>query len=403
MNSVENKFTKLGVDNAPGQEKMDNSINNLLIGENIVGETVDFSHGDVDAFKPIPKSLETFIEGFNIGSRQAYTEYKGKDDIRVDLAKKLSIFTNTKISAENQLIITPGTQGALFLAMGSLIDTNDKVAIVTPDYFANRKIAEFFNTEIIPVTLNFLEQNRSAGLDLCELENAFKAGAKVFLFSNPNNPTGVIYSTDEIKSIATLAKKYDVSVIVDQLYSRQIFDNRSFTHLCAQSIQPDNIITIIGPSKTESLSGFRLGVAYGSKTIISRMEKLQAIVSLRANGYSQSVLKLWFNEPDGWMKERILAHQKIRDNLMMLLTSIEGIEARLTEAGSYLFIKIPDLTVTLHEFIKILRIQANVTITPGTEFGAEYTNSFRINFSQDHQKAVSAINRTIELIKRYRA
>ena len=402
MDLLNEKFSKLGVDNAPGQE-IRQVVNEIaFIGDKIPGKFVDFSHGDVNAFVPIPGTLEEFISGVNLGGEQAYTEYRGKDIIRKDVAEKLSKFTGTSISADNQLIITPGTQGALFLAMGSMIGRGDKVAIVAPDYFANRKIAEFFDAEIITLTLDYFGSDRSAGLDLNQLEDVFKLGVKVFLFSNPNNPTGVIYSQDEIKSIASLAKKYGISVIADQLYSRQIFDNRIYTHLCAQDAQLDNLITIIGPSKTESLSGYRLGVAFGSPKIIARMEKLQAIVSLRAGGYSQRVLKLWFNESKEWMEERILAHQKIRDDLLELLRSVEGVKARTTEAGSYLFVKVPDLKVSMKDFVKILRLQANVTVTPGTEFGYQFTDCFRINFSQDHEASVDAIKRAIKLIERYR-
>lgn len=68
-------------------------------------------------------------------------------------------------------------------------------------------------------------------------------------------------------------------------------------------------MTIIGPSKTESLSGYRLGVAFGSAAIIERMEKLQAIVSLRAPGYCQAVFASWFAEPQGWMEQRVADHR----------------------------------------------------------------------------------------------
>ncbi|WZL73409.1 pyridoxal phosphate-dependent aminotransferase [Clostridiaceae bacterium 35-E11] len=401
MDLLGEKFSKLGVKNAPGQEIRQVTKEIEFRGEKIWGKPVDFSHGDVDAFEPIPGTLDQFVNGVKLGGEQAYTEYRGKQIIREDLAKKLSIFTGTSISTDKELMITPGTQGALFLAMGSVIGRGDKVAIVVPDYFANRKIAEFFDAEIIPIRLNYLESDKNAGLDLMQLEDAFKAGVKVFLFSNPNNPTGVIYSPVEIRTIASLAQKYGVAVIVDELYSRQIFDGRMYTHLCAQDIQPDNLITIMGPSKTESLSGYRLGVAFGSSKIIARMEKLQAIVSLRAPGYSQAVLKLWFNEPTGWIENRIAAHQSIRDDLLALLRSVEGVEARTTEAGSYLFPKIPNLTVNIEDFVKILRLQANVTVTPGTEFGSQFTDSFRINFSQDHKSALHAIERTIQLIERY--
>src|SRR6056297_3484995 len=402
MDNLTDKFSKLGVDNAPGQENNQAEEKLHLIGETIPGKAVDFSHGDVNTFEPIPGTLNKFVKGVQLGGKQAYTEYKGENSIRETVAEKLSAFTKTKISASTQLIITPGTQGALFLAMGSLIGPGEKAAIVEPDYFANRKIVHFLEGQIIPITLNFLETDQRAGLDLTQLEDAFKAGVKVFLFSNPNNPTGVIYSPDEIRSIACLAKKYNVSVIVDQLYARQIFDNNDYTHLCAQDTLPENLITIIGPSKTESLSGYRVGVAFGSQTIISRMEKLQAIVSLRAGGYSQAVLSSWFREPQGWLKDRVESHQSIRDDLVALFRNMEGVKVRKTEAGSYLFVGIPELTISLGDFVKILRLQANVTVTPGTEFGPQFTKNFRINFSQDHHAAVEAIKRTIQIIERYR-
>ena len=252
MDQLEAKFSRLGVDNAPGQEITQAEERLQLIGEKIPGKPVDFSHGDVDAFEPTPGSLDTFIRGVYSGGVQAYTEYKGRGDIREALAERLSAFTDTPISADTQLIITPGTQGALFLAMGSLVGRGDKVAIVEPDYFANRKLTQFFDGEMIPVELNYLESDERAGLDLTRLEAAFKDGVKVFLFSNPNNPTGVVYSPDEVQSIGILAQKYGVSLIVDQLNSRQIFDGRVYTHLCAQEALPETLITIIGPSKTES-------------------------------------------------------------------------------------------------------------------------------------------------------
>jgi len=402
MDSLNEKFSKLGVDNAPGQETKQITDELDHTGEKYTGKTVDFSHGDVNAFEPIPGTLSEFIKGVNIGGEQAYTEYKGGILIRENVSEKLSLFTGAAISADTQLIITPGTQGALFLAMGSLIGRGDKVAIVEPDYFANRKIVQFLEGAMISITLDYLKSDDKAGLDLAQLENAFKNGVKVFVFSNPNNPTGVIYRPEEIHSIAQLAREYGVAVIVDQLYSRQMFDGRRYSHLCAEYIRPENLITIIGPSKPESLSGYRLGVAFGSQNIISRMEKLQAIVSLRAGGYSQAVLTAWFNEPQGWLEDRIGAHQRIRDDLLALLRKVEGIKVRKTEAGSYLFIEIPELTVTMREFVRILRLQAGVIVTPGTEFGPRFTKSFRINFSQEYSSAVEAIKRTIHMIERYR-
>ena len=403
--SVETKFRRLGTGNAPGQEgrQQASSLDKVLRGDPLPGRAVDFSHGDVDAFAPPLGSFEVFAQGVALGGRQAYTEYRGDITIREQVAERLASFTGAPVDAVDGMILTPGTQGALFLAVASTVARADKVAIVQPDYFANRKLIEFFEGDLLPIRMDYAMVEGRAGLDLEQLENAFKAGARVFLFSNPNNPAGIIYSPDEIAGIAALAGKYGATVIVDQLYSRQLYSGMTYTHLRAQAVEAENTITIMGPSKTESLSGYRLGVAFGSKRIITRMEKLQAIVSLRAGGYSQAVLRTWFNEPEGWLAQRIDQHQAIRDDLLKTLRTATGVLARTPEAGSYLFPSLPELTVPYADFSSILRMQAGVIVTPGSEFSPHSANCLRLNFSQNHQAAVTAVARMVTLIDRYRA
>lgn len=402
MGSLDKKFAKMGVDNAPGQEGRLNAAALPLRGGRLPGVPVNFSHGDVDAFLPTPGALEAFVAGVEEGGKQAYTEYRGRQDIRAYVAERLAAFTKTPVAAEN-VILTPGTQGALFLAMGATIGEGDKVAIVEPDYFANRKLVYFLGGELLPVKLDYFAAKERAGFDLQGLDEALQQGAKVILFSNPNNPTGAIYAEAEIAGIARLAKRYGATVIADQLYSRQIFNGHPYAHFCAAPDKPENHITIIGPSKTESLSGYRLGVAFGNPGIIERMEELQAITTLRAGGYNQAVLKTWFDEPAGFMAERVAAHQAIRDELVAIFRSIPGVKVRPTEGGSYLFPRLPEnMAVDMATFVKILRAQADVVVTPGTEFGPRLTDSFRINFSQDRTAAADAIRRVALLIERYR-
>lgn len=406
MLTIEEKFKLMATDSAPGQEVRASGAVDGLIGEAIEGVRVDFSHGDVDAHPPIPGSIDLFDQGFAEGAPQAYTEYRGRANLREYLAEKLAEFSGAPVDADSELIVTPGTQGALFLAMGVNIMPGDKVALVEPDYFANRKLIVFFGGELVPIHMNYFDAEGTgrAGLDLDELERAFASGVKLFIFSNPNNPVGCIYSREEVTAIATLAAKYGVKVIADELYSRQIFDGNEYTHLRSLGIMdPENLVTIIGPSKTESMSGFRLGVAYGSPSMIVRMEKLQAIVSLRAAGYCQAVIPLWFSEPQGWMDERIAAHAAIRDDIVDVFRSCEGVRVRATEGGSYVFPQLPALKLGLKDFVSALRVQANVVVTPGTEFGPQFTDSIRLNFSQDHDKAVDAVRRICQMIDRYRA
>ena len=403
--SIQDKFARLANDNAPGQEvrQTDEGLAEVLRGDRLDGRPVDFSHGDVDAHPPSPGSFDLFAAGVALGGAQAYTEYRGDMGIRETVAARLAAFTGAPVDARDGLILTPGTQGALFLAVAATVTRGDKVAIVQPDYFANRKLVEFLEAEMLPVQMHYASAAPGeAGLDLSELESAFRAGARAFLFSNPNNPAGTVYSPAEIARIAALAAEYGATVIVDQLYSRLLYTGCAYTHLRAVMRDADNLVTIMGPSKTESLSGYRLGVAFGAPQIVARMEKLQAIVSLRAPGYSQAVLRGWFAEPEGWMAERIARHQAIRDDLVTRFAAIPGCSVRAPEAGSYLFPRLPALTITPAQFVRALRLQAGVTVTPGTEFSPHCAESVRLNFSQDHAAAVAAVERLAVLVERYR-
>ena len=143
--TLDEKFKALGTNNAPGQEGRQNlgDLNTIMLGEKLDGVPIDFSHGDVDAFPPTPSSDEAWKEGFSRGGSQAYTEYRGSAEIRNRLAARLGKFTGRPIEANSELIITPGTQGALFLALASTVDAGTKVAVVDPDYLPTANLLSF--------------------------------------------------------------------------------------------------------------------------------------------------------------------------------------------------------------------------------------------------------------------
>jgi aspartate/methionine/tyrosine aminotransferase len=402
--TLEQKFKDLAAENAPGQEgrKTEIDLAALRRGGPILGDVVDFSHGDVDAFPPTPAAFDAWSQGFAAGGQQAYTEYRGSAPIRERLAQRLGTFTGKAVDGEDGMIVTPGTQGALFLALGATVTTGTKVAVVEPDYFANRKLVRFFNGDVVPIQLTYDENSTQRGPDLSQLEEAFHSGVEVMVFSTPNNPTGLVYSGDVIERIATLAATHNVTLIVDQLYSRLLYRGERYAHLRSCDVVPDNLITIMGPSKTESLSGFRLGVAFGTPALITRMERLQALVSLRAAGYNQAVLDTWFCEPDGWITDRIAQHTAIRDDLLGIFRA-RGLVTATPQAGSYLFPRLPKLAVAPNAFVSLLRDQADVTVTLGDEFGPTSADSIRLNFSQDHDTACDAAKRLVAMVERYQA
>ncbi|WP_245866054.1 aminotransferase class I/II-fold pyridoxal phosphate-dependent enzyme [Prauserella marina] len=372
----------MSADHAPGQERSE-------VPEGL--RHVDFSHGDVSAFPPPPEVVDAVTAALRDGGRYAYSPYRGHLFARELIAPRLSAFLGEPVDPGSEIIVTPGTQGGLFLALSSLVERGDKVAVVAPDYFANRKIVEYLEATPVPVELGYrTAAGEPALLDLEGLRAAFQSGARLLVFSNPNNPTGAVYTPGDIEAIAGLAAEFDAFVVVDQLYSRQIFDGRAFTHLRAHT--RERCLTLLGPSKTESVSGCRVGVAVAPGPVVERMEQLQGIVSLRAAGYTQAALEPWFAETEGWLDQRIAAHALIRDELHEVFTGSGDVAARLTEGGSYLFLDVPAAKGRIDEFVARLRTEAAVTVTRGPEFG-DFPASVRLNFSQDHQAAVDAARR----------
>src|SRR5690606_22694113 len=127
------RFAKLGIENAPGQQQTRDAVPVLM----------DFSHGDVDAFPPPPGTVEAFTAAFRAGAGRAYSPYRGHGDLLESTAAKIAGFTGAPVDPGDGLMITPGTQAGLFLALAALVEAGDKVVIVEPDYFANRKIVNF--------------------------------------------------------------------------------------------------------------------------------------------------------------------------------------------------------------------------------------------------------------------
>ena len=190
MITLDEKFKALEADNAPGQEVRQDlgDLNAIMRGEKLDGVPVDFSHGDVDAFPPTPGSEEAWKDGFDKGGSQAYTEYRGALEIRNGLADRLGKFTGRPISADSELIITPGTQGALFLALGATVTAGTKVAVVEPDYFANRKLVKFFGGEIVPIPLHYKGSPSENGPDLNRLKLHLKPALRYLSFQHQTIP-----------------------------------------------------------------------------------------------------------------------------------------------------------------------------------------------------------------------
>jgi aspartate/methionine/tyrosine aminotransferase len=177
------------------------------------------------------------------------------------------------------------------LALAGIVAAGDKVLLVHPDYLFGERMLRFLGADISSVPL---KKGQETHPDLGVLEDFLKRlRPKLLVFSHPNNPTGAIYSAAVIARIAELAVRHNLLVLVDELYSRLVYHGKPFTHLVAQPGMRDRTVTLFGPSKTESLSGYRLGMVAAPAGVIAAAEDVQSISSLRAPAYAQYVLSSW--------------------------------------------------------------------------------------------------------------
>jgi aspartate/methionine/tyrosine aminotransferase len=348
---------------------------------------VDFSHGDVAAFPPHPRAIAAAVDAVS-DPHSAYSPYRGHGNVREKVATSLASFTGRQIDPATELIITPGTQGGLYLALSSLVGPGDLVAIANPDYFAYGRIVTYLGARPRHVALR--SEAGVARLDMSQLELALTEGARVICLSNPNNPTGAIYDSAQFREIAELCERWNAFLISDELYSRLDYGGIPIAHAWSSAGLEHRSISLVGPSKSESLSGFRVGVAIAPAKVIDAMERIQSIVSLRAPGYAQAVLGAWFGEEPGWMASRIEDHREIRDAIVSRWCEIPGLDVSLPRAGSYLFPRLPAMTVSTAELLATLRNDAGIVVTHGAEFGPGGEHCFRVNFSQQADVALEA-------------
>ncbi|MEA3544054.1 MAG: aminotransferase class I/II-fold pyridoxal phosphate-dependent enzyme, partial [Thermodesulfobacteriota bacterium] len=239
---------------------------------------LDTTHFDTVRFPPPSWAVDAFELAAKNGSL-AYTPYRGHAEVLNALGASLSHFLGISVDPEQNIMLTPGTQAGLFATLASLVDNGDRIALVDPDYLFNARILEFLGANIGYVPL--LQSSTVPSIDLDVLEHEFAENhARVLIFSNPNNPTGYIYPKDILEKMAELVLRYDVTVVVvDSLYSRLVHKPHEYTHLASLPNMQERVITLLGPSKTESLSGYRLGVVVGPAQLMPRLENMLSITS----------------------------------------------------------------------------------------------------------------------------
>jgi aspartate/methionine/tyrosine aminotransferase len=352
-------------------------------------DLIDLTHGDTRAFEPPAAAVADFAAAV-AENTEAYTSYRGSAALRSVLAPRLARLLGRPVDGGSELIVTPGTQGGLFAALSALISPGDVVALPDPEYFMSERIIAYLGGTALRIPL--IQDSRGLlRIETAALDAA--ADADLLVLSHPNNPTGGVYSARTVRALASMVTSSGMLAVVDQLYCRLIFAGTEYLHLSALPGMADRTVTLLGPSKTESMSGYRVGVAVGPAPVVDAMERVVSMASLRTAGYAQQSLRHWMAGDDAWLAERVAAHAVIRDSLAGRLAAIPGVTVQPPAGSSYVF---PDASAAAgaddHALAVALKAHG-VLVSPGYQFGPAGRGRFRINFSQDPARLAAALDR----------
>jgi len=364
-------------------------------------ELLDLTYADTRRFPAPSWAIEAFTEAATSGGL-SYTAYRGDREVRTMVAESLTSFMGISVDPDRNLILTPGTQAALYTALAAILEAGDKAVIADPDYLTNERLIRYFGAETIKLPLRWEDGERYT-FDPDELEAAFLQRPKVFVFSNPNNPTGTVHDEATLRRIAELAIRYDVIVIADELYSRLVYDGRPYVHLAAIEGMKERTISLLGPSKTESMSGYRLGVAVAPATIVDRMEDVQSIAALRAPAYAQRTLCHWIRDDRELVAKRVEEYQVLRDMAVDAFSGTNFIQAIPSAGTSYIYPRLVGIDASDQEVALRLQNQAGVIINPGYQSGERGKGHLRICFAQDEKVFANALDRIVSTLRSMRS
>lgn len=339
------------------------------IAENIKQLLLDkVSNSDLGYTGPMPEVTEGFV-------KFAERLWGWKVD-----AKQVRLSTDVGVSAV-ELLRALGKKG-------------DRVVINSPVYHSFFDWVAEVGMEIYDVPLQRSES--SWELDLDGLENAFKNGAQFYLICNPHNPLGKVFTETELASVAVLAKKYQVTVISDEIHAPLTYSSKNFVpFLRVSEVAQEVGVCITAASKSFNLAGLKASVIVtASATMHEKLAKLPAALHWRSGLLGAFAMGEAFANGQDWLDSAIAAIQESRELLIRLLAEhVPAVRTWIPEAGYLAWLDVSALALGDNPAAKLISEQ-KVAFVPGPDHGSEYVNFVRINFAchpESLERAVKAL------------
>ena len=362
-------------------------------------DVISLSLGEPDFFTP-----EFIKDAAKEALDQNYTMYTpvaGYDDLRESISFKFKRDNGLNYS-KDQIVVSTGAKQSIANAVLSCINPGDEVIIPAPYWVSYIEIVKV--AEGIPVIVH-------AGIETDfkvtakQFEEAITPKTKMMIFSSPCNPTGSLYSQEELRELAdVLVKNPSVVVIADEIYEHINFVGKHQSLAQFPEIF-DQVITVNGVSKAWAMTGWRLGYIGASKLIADACNKVQGQFTSATCSIAQRASIAAMKADPAVLQDMIKAFKSRRDLVLGMLKEMPGVKANTPEGAFYIFPdisyfigkKYKDTTITsAHDLCLYLLSEAMVALVSGESFGAN--NCIRISYAASEETLVKAMTRVKEAL-----
>lgn len=355
-------------------------------------EIISLGLGEPDIKTP-QYVFDATIEAMNAGFTH-YTASQGLPGLRTLIAEDI---TKTKRTAYDvsEIVMTPGVKAAVFFALCAILEPNDKIINISPYYVsypAMIKLAEP-TAEIINVLLH-----KDFTVDMDAIRAAFAQNPKGILLNSPHNPTGTVFSKEEVEQIVELAKEHETYIIADEVYEKLVYSGQRHTSFAEYSQIKDLLVVTNGYSKSHAMTGWRLGYAAGPRAIISKMNKLQQHINTNTCSFIQKgACSIYSHEPDH-IKPYVEELERRVAYFDTEINKLGYMKGYAPKGGFFYFADVSATGMDSNSFcVKLLR-ETGIASTPGLAFGAAWDDHVRFSLAVP----MATLERAVGLMKEWK-
>ena len=356
---------------------------------------VNLSQGFPD-FEP-PKEILDRLAQVTKEDFHQYSITWGAQNFREALAEKQSRLMGRNIDPNGEIVVTCGSTEAMMAAMMSVTNPGDKVIVFSPfyeNYGADTILsgAEPIYVPLIPPEFSF---------DPEVLEDAFRQHPKALILCNPSNPCGKVFTYDELKLIADLAKKYDTFVITDEVYEHIVYEPNKHIYFASLPDMWERTISCSSLSKTYSITGWRLGYVIAPPYIIDTVKKVHDFLTVGAAAPLQEAAVTGLRFGDDYYKWLQDKYTEKRDLFLKGLDRI-GIQHTVPQGAYYILLDVSEFGYESDlDFCEKLAEYVGVGAVPGSSFFKEPENRYiRLHYAKKNETLENALERLNDIRKK---